>query len=84
MYPKSMELLIEFAYTAQIRITEGNVNATSKSVPLKKLVNCDFIQWQLAPSNCIGIKDFSEIYGCLDLSKAAENFIFRHFLQVSK
>ena len=51
MYPKSMELLIEFAYTAQIRITEGNVHATSKSVPLKKLVNCDFIQWQLAPSN---------------------------------
>ena len=36
MYPKSMELLIEFAYTAQIRITEGNVHATSKSVPLKK------------------------------------------------
>ena len=57
MYPKSMELLIEFAYTAQIRITEGNVHATSKSVSLKKkLVNCDFIQWQLAPSNCIGIK----------------------------
>ena len=56
MDPKSVELLIEFAYTAQIRITEGNVHATSKSVPLKKLVNCDFIQWQLAPSNCIGIK----------------------------
>ena len=36
MYPKSMELLIEFAYTAQIRITEGNVHATSKSVSLKK------------------------------------------------
>ena len=25
MDPKSVELLIEFAYTAQIRITEGNV-----------------------------------------------------------
>ena len=36
MYPKSVELLIEFAYTAQIRITEGNVHATSKSVSLKK------------------------------------------------
>ncbi|PFX14904.1 Kelch-like protein 17 [Stylophora pistillata] len=87
--PKSVELLIEFAYTAQIRITEENVQEVLpvacilQICPVKKAC-CDFIQSQLDPSNCIGIKDFAEIYGCLDLSKAAEKFIFRHFLQVSE
>ena len=89
MDPNSVELLIEFAYTAQIRITEENVqdvlpvSCILQICPVKKAC-CDFIQSQLDPSNCIGIKDFSEIYGCLDLSKAAEKFIFRHFLQVSE
>ena len=89
MDPKSVELLIEFAYTAQIRITEENVqdvlpvSCILQICPVKKAC-CDFIQSQLDPSNCIGIKDFSEIYGCLDLSKAAEKFIFRHFLQASE
>ena len=89
MDPKSVELLIEFAYTAQIRITEENVqdvlpvSCILQICPVKKAC-CDFIQSQLDPSNCIGIKNFSEIYGCLDLSKAAEKFIFRHFLQVSE
>ena len=75
--------------TAQIRITEENVqdvlpvSCILQICPVKKAC-CDFIQSQLDPSNCIGIKDFSEIYGCLDLSKAAEKFIFRHFLQVSE
>lgn len=87
--PKSVELLIEFAYTAQIRITEENVQEVLpvacilQICPVKKAC-CDFTQSQLDPSNCIGIKDFAEIYGCLDLSKAAEKFIFRHFLQVSE
>ena len=45
---------------------------------------CDFLQSQLDPSNCIGIKDFAEIYGCVDLTRAAEKFMFRHFLQVSE
>ena len=60
MDPKSVELLIEFAYTAQIRITEENVqdvlpvSCILQICPVKKAC-CDFIQSQLDPSNCIGI-----------------------------
>ena len=60
MDPNSVELLIEFAYTAQIRITEGNVqdvlpvSCILQICPVKKAC-CDFIQSQLDPSNCIGI-----------------------------
>lgn len=89
MDSKSVQLLIEFAYTAQIRITEENVQyllpvaCILQISPVKKAC-CDFLQSQLDPSNCIGIKDFTEIYGCVDLAKAAEKFIFRHFLEVSQ
>ena len=60
MDPNSVELLIEFAYTAQIRITEENVqdvlpvSCILQICPVKKAC-CDFIQSQLDPSNCIGI-----------------------------
>ena len=60
MDPNSVELLIEFAYTAQIRITEENVqdvlpvSCILQICPVKKAC-CDFIQSQLNPSNCIGI-----------------------------
>lgn len=89
MDSKSVELLIEFAYTARIRITEENVqyllpvSCILQISPVKKAC-CDFLQSQLDPSNCIGIKDFTEMYGCVDVAKAAEKFIFRHFLEVSQ
>ncbi|XP_068728176.1 kelch-like ECH-associated protein 1 [Montipora capricornis] len=89
MDSKSVQLLIEFAYTSQIRITEENVQyllpvACILQISAVKKACCDFLQSQLDPSNCIGIKDFTEIYGCVDLAKAAEKFIFRHFLEVSQ
>ena len=89
MDPKSVELLIEFAYTAQIRITEENVQyvlpvaCILQICPVTKAC-CDFLKSQLDPSNCIGIKDFAEIYGCVNLVKAAGKFMFRHFLEVSE
>lgn len=89
MDARSVELLIEFAYTAQIKITEENVqyllpvSCILQISPVKKAC-CDFLQSQLDPSNCIGIKDYAEIYGCVDLAKAAGKFIFRHFLEVSE
>lgn len=89
MDPRSVEVLIEFAYTAQIRITEENVQyllpvaCILQISPVKKAC-CDFLQSQLDPSNCIGIKDYADIYDCIDLAKAAGKFIFRHFLEVSE
>jgi len=89
MDPRSVEILIEFAYTAQIKITEENVQyllpvaCILQISPVKKAC-CDFLQSQLDPSNCIGIKDYADIYGCVDLTKAAAKYIFRHFVHVSE
>lgn len=89
MDARSVELLIEFAYTAQIKITEENVQyllpvaCILQISPVNKAC-CEFLQSQLDPSNCIGIKDYAEIYACFELTKAAGKFIFRHFLEVSE
>lgn len=40
---------------------------------------CDFLQSQLHPSNCLGIRAFADLHSCLDLLGNAEAFIEQHF-----
>ena len=89
MDPKSVELLVEFAYTAKIKITEGNVQfllpvACILQIGAVKDACCEFLESQMDPTNCLGIRDYAEIYGCDHLSAAAQKFCYRHFLEVSE
>ena len=43
---------------------------------------CDFLDSQLDPTNCLGIRDFAETHNCLDLMQAAELFSQKHFPEV--
>ena len=43
---------------------------------------CDFLESQLDPTNCLGIRDFAETHNCLDLMQAAELFSQKHFSEV--
>ena len=43
---------------------------------------CDFLEEQLDPSNCLGIKAFAETHGCEELRKAAEKYILKHFVEL--
>ena len=43
---------------------------------------CEFLDSQLDPSNCLGIRDFAETHNCLDLMQAAELFSQKHFPEV--
>lgn len=43
---------------------------------------CEFLDSQLDPSNCLGIRDFAETHGCADLMRAAEAFSQKHFPEV--
>lgn len=40
---------------------------------------CDFLQAQLHPTNCLGIRAFADLHGCLDLLNHAEAYIEQHF-----
>jgi len=36
---------------------------------------CVFLKKQLHPSNCIGIRQFAESQGCMDLFKESEDYV---------
>lgn len=82
--PAALNLLVEYMYTSNIYITEENVQILLQAANLLILTEvkqacCDFLQSQLDPSNCIGIRGFADMHGCMDLFNYAENFIEQHF-----
>lgn len=58
------------------------VHMMSLFSPGVKRACCDFLESQLDPSNCLGIRDFAETHNCLDLMQAAELFSQKHFSEV--
>jgi len=49
-----------------------------------KNICAEFLQTQLDPSNCIGIKAFADLYNCMELSTSCQTFIKNRFLYVYK
>lgn len=86
--PTAMSRILYFMYTGQIRVTEVTVcqllpAATMFQVPNVIDACCAFLERQLDPTNAIGIANFAEQHGCVDLQKKANVFIERNFTQVS-
>ena len=57
--PQAMELLIEFCYSAQIKIEESNVQQLLPAACLLQMTEiqqycCEFLSKQLHPTNCLG------------------------------
>lgn len=43
---------------------------------------CEYLKEQLHPSNCLGIRDFADIQGCVDLVNDADTYIEQHFSEI--
>uniref|UniRef100_S4RJG3 Kelch-like protein 20 n=1 Tax=Petromyzon marinus TaxID=7757 RepID=S4RJG3_PETMA len=83
----AMELLIDFAYTAQITVEECNVQALLPAACLLQLAEiqdtcCEFLKRQLDPSNCLGIRAFADTHACRDLLRTADKFTQHNFQEV--
>ncbi|XP_012272715.1 ring canal kelch homolog isoform X2 [Orussus abietinus] len=83
----ALELLVDYAYTAEVHVTEDNVQVLLPAANLLQLTDvrdacCDFLQAQLHPSNCLGIRAFADLHGCLELLAHADNYIEQHFSEV--
>ena len=57
--PEAMELLINFCYSAQIKIEESNVQQLLPAACLLQITEiqqycCEFLSKQLHPTNCLG------------------------------
>lgn len=62
--PGALELLVEYAYTGQVLITEDNVQVLLPASGLLQMEGvreacCRFLMKQLHPSNCLGIRSFA-------------------------
>lgn len=83
-----MARLIGFMYTGKIRVTELTVCQLLPAATMFQVANvieacCTFLERQLDPTNAIGIANFAEQHSCVSLKQKANQFIERHFTQVS-
>lgn len=83
----ALQLLVEYVYTSEVHVTEENVQVLLPAANLLQLTDvrdacCDFLQGQLHPTNCLGIRAFADLHGCLDLLSHADSYIEQHFSEV--
>lgn len=77
-------ILIEYAYNREVCITAENVVellTTADKFNIEKIVFkcCRFIEENLQPENCIGVRKYAKIYFCKELEEAALSYILEHF-----
>ncbi|XP_061643794.1 kelch-like protein 3 isoform X5 [Phyllopteryx taeniolatus] len=79
--------LVDYIYTAQIEVTEDNVQVLLPAASLLQLMDvrqacCDFLHSQLHPSNCLGIRAFADTHACTQLVGQAHAYAEQHFSEV--
>lgn len=85
---KSLEKLIEYAYTGELTISTESVQDLLIAANYLQLDNvqeacCRFLDQCLEPQNCIGIHRFAKMLNCSSFVDTSWAFILRHFAKVS-
>ncbi|XP_028406547.1 kelch-like protein 20 [Dendronephthya gigantea] len=89
IHPDILENLVEFAYTGRININVENVQAllaTSSLIQFHEVgeLCCKFLETQLDPTNCLGIRKFVEAHGCTNFLESVDRFVLQKFKDVVK
>ncbi|XP_043119148.1 kelch-like protein 10 [Puntigrus tetrazona] len=85
-----LSLIIQYAYTGRVFITEENVSellVAADQFLISGLVEacCQFLESRLRPENCIGVCVFAkDFHSCSKLRRKAQLYILRHFEEVLK
>uniref|UniRef100_H3CPM2 Kelch-like family member 3 n=1 Tax=Tetraodon nigroviridis TaxID=99883 RepID=H3CPM2_TETNG len=84
---QTLRTLVDYIYTAEIEVTEDNVQVLLPAASLLQLADvrqvcCEFLQSQLHPSNCLGIRAFADLHTCPQLLRQAQAFAEQHFTEV--
>ncbi|XP_033634823.1 kelch-like protein 24 [Asterias rubens] len=83
----SMELILDYVYTAIVTITADNVQgllgaADLLQLTLVRLASQNFLETQIHASNCLGIHLLAEQHSCTELSQKAWSFALQNFPRV--
>ncbi|XP_057311311.1 kelch-like protein 20 [Hydractinia symbiolongicarpus] len=82
-----IELIIDFVYTGNLNVNIENVESILEHATLLqfsevRLLACNFLEQQLDPENCVGIRKFVHLHHCKKFICTVDNFMKKHFLQV--
>ncbi|XP_042372068.1 kelch-like protein 10, partial [Plectropomus leopardus] len=85
--PDTMKLIIEFAYTGSVSVTEDNVQELLLAADQFNIMHivqicCNFLGERLCPENCIGIFQLTNFIFHLELRHKAYGYIIAHFEEV--
>ena len=85
----AMKLLVEFAYTCKLEITTLNVQSVMMAASVYAFPSvfeaaAKFLEGQLHPSNCLGIRTFARNYGSNRLVQVAGEYFQAHFMDAIK
>lgn len=81
--------ILRFFYTGKIRITKDNVPLILPAASIFQLDDlkracATFLSHQLAPCNCLGMRNFAQTYGCGKLEEQAWKHTLLKFAEVSQ
>lgn len=84
----ALNLLVDYAYTGQICITEENVQSLLPAASLLQVSSvreacCKFLLRQLHPSNCLGIRSFADTHCCEELQTTSHKYALENFQEVA-
>ncbi|XP_058853184.1 kelch-like protein 3 isoform X1 [Acipenser ruthenus] len=84
---QTLTKLVDYVYTAEIEVTEENVQVLLPAASLLQLMDvrqvcCEFLQSQLHPTNCLGIRAFADLHTCMELQSQANAYAEQHFPEV--
>ncbi|XP_069592655.1 kelch repeat and BTB domain-containing protein 8 [Ranitomeya imitator] len=85
----SMQLVLNYAYTSRVQLTEANVQALFTAASIFQIPSlqdqcAQYIVSRLDPQNCIGVFIFAEHYGHQELKDKSQDYIRKKFLYVTK
>ncbi|XP_075039505.1 kelch repeat and BTB domain-containing protein 8 [Mixophyes fleayi] len=86
---ESMQLVLNYAYTSKVQLTENNVQAlfTAASIfqipPLQDQC-AQYMISRLDPQNCIGVFIFADHYDHQELKDKSQEYVRKKFLHVAK
>ncbi|TKS72839.1 Kelch-like protein 3 [Collichthys lucidus] len=84
---QTLRKLVDYIYTAEIEVTEDNVQVLLPAASLLQLMDvrqvcCEFLQSQLHPTNCLGIRAFADLHTCTQLLNQSHAYAEQHFTEV--
>ncbi|XP_072573427.1 kelch-like protein 3 isoform X3 [Paramormyrops kingsleyae] len=83
----TLQRLVDYIYTAEIEVTEENVQVLLPAASLLQLMDvrqvcCNFLRTQLHSTNCLGIRAFADLHACTQLMSQAQAYAEQRFSEV--